>query len=433
MRTNQKIGIFTSVILVMAIMVDTGIYTSLGLQLLSISSAFTILTLWVLAGIGALCGALSYAELASLMPHSGGEYYYLSKIYHPAVGTMAGIIGQLAGFSAPIALASMAFGKYFQALFPSSNAMLSSIILVTVVTGAHLFNLRYSAIFQNSVTGLKFLLIAIFLYVGFRYATITPKIFLPSKVAIKELFHPSSGVVLVFCFYAYSGWNSSIYIADDVVSARRNVGRSLIIGSLLVILIYLLMNVVFLMAAPLGELRGVLDIGRVVAFHLLGQEGGYMMAGLIAVGLIAGVSGMAWLGPHITQMMGRDLPALCWLAPVSKSNIPLRAMFFQYILVLLMLMTSSFKAILISAEIPLIFCNLLGVVGVVILRWKHHKIDDYEGFKCPFYPLPPLLFATISMIALIYTMITNPMEGIIGVTIIIGALLLYPLFIIRAT
>src|SRR3990167_2701909 len=229
MRTNQKIGIFTSVILVMAIMVDTGIYTSLGLQLLSISSAFTILTLWVLAGIGALCGDLSYAELASLMPHSGGEYYYLSKIYHPAVGTMAGIIGQLAGFSAPIALASMAFGKYFQALFPSSNAMLSSIILVTVVTGAHLFNLRYSAIFQNSVTGLKFLLIAIFLYVGFRYATITPKIFLPSKVAIKELFHPSSGVVLVFCFYAYSGWNSSIYIADDVVSARRNVGRSLII------------------------------------------------------------------------------------------------------------------------------------------------------------------------------------------------------------
>ncbi|OHE77018.1 MAG: hypothetical protein A3F67_03435 [Verrucomicrobia bacterium RIFCSPHIGHO2_12_FULL_41_10] len=418
----------------MAIMVGNGIYTSLGMQLLNISSGFTILSLWALGGICALCGALSYAELASLMPHSGGEYYYLSKIYHPALGTMAGFIAQIAGFIAPISLASMAFGKYLQAFFPSTNPMVSSMVLVTVITGMHLVTLGFSAVFQDIITGLKFLLIGVILYLGLRHATISPTIFLPSMVGMKELFSPSSGVALIFCFYAYSGWNSSTYIADDVTSSHRTVGRSLVIGAILVIVIYMLMNAIFLMAAPVGELRGVLDVGRVVATHLLGQEGGRMMTVMIAFGLVAGVSAMVWVGPHITQMMGRDLPALRWLAPVSKGNVPLHAMLIQYILVMILLSTGAFKMVLVATQFPIIFCEFLGVIGVIVLRFQHRKIydpsipkKDRQGFRCPLYPLPPLFFAVISIMALTYTTITNPLEGIVGIALIIIAIALYPL------
>lgn len=431
--SSPKIGLLTCVFLVVAIMVGTGLYTSLGIQLMGISSGFAILVIWALGGLGALCGALSYAELAAQLPESGGEYYYLSKIYHPAVGTMAGIITQTAAFVAPISLASMAFGKYFEAIFPAVPPMFSSMVLVTVITAIHLVNHRCSSWFQDIVTGLKFLLIALILFLGFKYATGSPKIFLPSASGIKELFHPGSGVALIFCFYAYSGWNSTTYMAGDVASSQKTVGRSLIIGTLIVIAIYLLTNAVFLMSAPVEELRGVLDIGHVAAVHLLGQKGAYLMSSCIAIGLIAGVSGMIWVGPSVAQMMGKNLPTLRWLSPLSRTGIPLRAFLLQYVLVMILLSTASFKFVLICTQFPLIFCELLGVLGVIVLRSRHSKKKDANEvlkkssfFQCPLYPLPQIVFSFISVTALVYAMLTNPLEGMIGVVIIAGSIAVYP-------
>ena len=235
-HARPKIGLVTCIFLTVAITIGNGIYTSLGLQLLTISHGFTILALWGLGGLCALCGALSYAELAARLPHSGGEYYYLSKIYHPALGTMAGVITLFAGFVAPISLACMAFGKYLHACFPSCSPLAASIILITLVTIAHLFNLSFSAAFQDIITIFKFGLIALFLYLGFRYASISPRVLLPSSATWHELLQPNSGVALLFCFYAYSGWNSTAYIADDVATSQRTVGWSLVIGTLLVAL-----------------------------------------------------------------------------------------------------------------------------------------------------------------------------------------------------
>lgn len=428
----SKVGLFTCVFLVAATMVGNGIYTSLGMQLTSISTGFSILVLWALGGVCALCGALSYAELSSQMPHSGGEYYYFTKIYHPAIGTMAGIITQVAGCMGPIALASMAFGKYFQAMFPSVNPMISSLLLVTVVTGMHLIDLGVSAAFQDITTGLKFFLIAIICYLGFRYASVPLKTLLPSSLAFKELFQPTSGVTLLFCYYAYSGWNAATYIADDVTTSQRTVGRSLIIGSLLVIVVYLTMNAVFLVAAPFNELRGVLDVGRVVATHLLGQEGGRMMSALIAIGLIASISAMTWTGPRIMQTMGKNLFALRWFKHTSSKNMPLRAILFQYGVVIVLLLTSSFKVILVSTQFALIVCELLGVLSVVVLRQRRRTIKDSSVsqeayFRSPFYPLPQAFFTIVSVMALLYTLVTNSFEALLGIILIFSALAAYPL------
>ena len=428
----RKVGLITCVFLVAATMVGNGIYTSLGMQLTSISSSFTILALWALGGVVALCGALSYAELSSQMPHSGGEYYYFTKIYHPAIGTMAGIITQMAGCMGPIALASMAFGKYFQALFPSLPPIASSLLLVTVVTGIHLIDLGVSATFQDITTGLKFFLIAIICYLGFRYASVPFSSLLPSHLAIKELFQPTSGVTLLFCYYAYSGWNAATYIADDVTTSQRTVGRSLIIGSLFVMAVYLVMNAVFLLAAPLSELRGVLDVGRVVATHLLGQQGGRVMSALIAIGLIASISAMTWTGPRIMQTMGKNLFALRWFGHASSKNMPLRAILFQYAVVIALLLTSSFKVILVSTQFALISCELLGVLSVIVLRKRRQMIDDSSlasasYFRSPLYPLPQLFFAIVSMMALLYTLVTNSFEALLGIILILSALATYPL------
>ncbi len=459
----RKVGLTTCVFLVAATMVGNGIYTSLGMQLLSISSSSTILLLWALGGLVALCGALSYAELSAQMPHSGGEYYYFTKIYHPAIGTTAGIITQIAGCVGPIALASMAFGTYFQAMFPFIPPMVSSIVLVTVVTGVHLIDLGVSATFQDITTGLKFLLIAFICYLGFRYASVSFKTLLPTPLAIHELFQPTSGVTLLFCYYSYSGWNATTYIADDVKTSHRTVGHSLIIGSFFVMVVYLLVNAIFLISAPMSELRGVLDVAHVVATHLLGQQGGRMMSALIALGLIASISAMTWTGPRIMQTMGKHLLALRWFGHASSKNIPLRATLFQFALVIALLLTSSFKTILVSTQFALILCELLGVLSVIVLRKRafsqasrhgnesslellpriNEEVTQHEQsnqkdsqnktphhstiFRSPLYPLPQLFFATVSVMALLYTLWTNSFEAFLGIVLILSALASYPI------
>src|SRR5206468_1188221 len=153
-------GFVTACSIVIANIIGTGIFTSLGFQLPEIQSGFALLMLWVVGGIAALCGALSYGELSAAFPRSGGEYHFLSRIYHPALGFMAGFVSATVGFAAPIALAAMAFGRYFHGVFDFGSPVALSFVVVWLVTLFHLRNLRLGSTFQNLWTALKLLLIA---------------------------------------------------------------------------------------------------------------------------------------------------------------------------------------------------------------------------------------------------------------------------------
>src|SRR5947209_6729524 len=146
---KRTIGFVTACSIVIANIIGTGIFTSLGFQLNDIQSGFALLMLWVIGGIVALCGALCYGELAAALPRSGGEYHFLSKIYHPALGFMAGFVSATVGFAAPIALAAMAFGQYFNGVFGMGSPFLLSFVVVWVVAAFHLGNLLVGSAFQD--------------------------------------------------------------------------------------------------------------------------------------------------------------------------------------------------------------------------------------------------------------------------------------------
>src|SRR6202048_3239130 len=139
---RRTIGFFTACGVVIANIIGTGVFTSLGFQIADIQSGFALLMLWIVGGIAALCGALCYGELSAALPRSGGEYHFLSEIYHPALGFMAGFVSATVGFSAPIALTSMAFGKYFQGVFVFGSPVALSFAVVWIVALFHLGNLR---------------------------------------------------------------------------------------------------------------------------------------------------------------------------------------------------------------------------------------------------------------------------------------------------
>src|SRR3984885_7546418 len=164
--SQKKISVVTATNLVVANMVGTGVFTSLGFQVLGITSDFALIALWVVGGIAALCGALSYAELATALPRSGGEYHYLSKIYHPSVGFLSGWISVVVGFPAPIALAGIAFGEYFKVFTPGISPVVISLLVIWIITIVHLFGLRVEEIFQNGSTFLKIGLILVLIVAG---------------------------------------------------------------------------------------------------------------------------------------------------------------------------------------------------------------------------------------------------------------------------
>src|SRR5277367_4091003 len=149
----------TATAIVVADTIGVGVFTSLGFQVIDITSGFSLLLLWVVGGIVAICGAICYAELAAMLPRSSGEYNFLRRIYHPAFGFVAGWLSATVGFAAPTALAAMAFGVYFKAIIPGVNPLLPGLAVVWIISFVHLRGMQYGSAFQNLWTALKLLLI----------------------------------------------------------------------------------------------------------------------------------------------------------------------------------------------------------------------------------------------------------------------------------
>src|SRR5438093_638573 len=249
-QSRRTIGFVTASSIVIANIIGTGIFTSLGFQLADIQSGFPLLMLWIIGGITALGGALCYGELSAALPRSGGEYHFLSQIYHPALGFMAGMVSATVGFAAPIALAAMAFGKYFAGILNAGSPFVLSIAIVWIVAVFHFSNRRVGSVFQNLWTVVKLLLIAAFIIAGLLVDPKQPVTFLPQSGDAMSILSAPFAVALVYVMYSYSGWNAAVYITSEIDRPEKNVPRSLLLGTIIVIAVYTALNAVFILAAP---------------------------------------------------------------------------------------------------------------------------------------------------------------------------------------
>src|SRR5882724_10405806 len=270
----RRVGFVTACSIVIANIIGTGIFTSLGFQLNDIQSGFALLMLWVVGGIAALCGALCYGELSAALPRSGGEYHFLSQIYHPALGFMAGFVSATVGFAAPIALAAMAFGRYLHGVLDFGSPVLLSFAVVWLVALFHLKNLRVGSAFQNFSTLIKLLLIGALIAAGVFVHPKQPIDFFPARGDTTSIFGASFAVALVYVMYSYSGWNAAVYITGEIKQPEKNVPRSLLVGTGVVIVVYVLVNAIFLATTPAQELNGQLEVALIAGKHIFGANGG---------------------------------------------------------------------------------------------------------------------------------------------------------------
>jgi APA family basic amino acid/polyamine antiporter len=419
---RRTIGFFTACGIVIANIIGTGVFTSLGFQLTDIHSGFALLMLWVVGGIAALCGALCYGELSAALPRSGGEYHFLSRIYHPALGFMAGIVSATVGFAAPIALAAMAFGKYFHGVFNAGAPMIFSIAVVWMVALFHVSNLRVGSAFQNLWTIVKLLLIGGLIAAGFLLDPKQPITFLPQPGDTMSIFAAPFAVALVYVMYSYSGWNAASYITSEITRPEKNVPRSLFFGTLLVIAIYTAVNAVFLLAAPQKEMTGQLEVGLIAGKHIFGESGGRIVAAIICLGLVSAISSMTWLGPRVTMSMGEDHWVVRFLGRKNRHGIPTNAALVQLALVNLFFL-KDFQRVVIYIQFNLLLCSLLTVLGVIVLRRTQPEIA--RPYRVWLYPLPPLIFAVITIWMMIYLLQSNPVESLSAVATLIAGFALY--------
>lgn len=412
----------TAVLIVIANMIGTGVFTTLGLQAQAVPDGAALLLLWAVGGLLALCGALSYAELAAALPRSGGEYHFLSRIYHPALGQVAGWVSVTIGFSAPVALAAMAVGHYTAAFLPL-GPMPIAVVTLLVMTGVHAFDLMIGRAFQISATMLKVILIVLFCIAGLAHGPVPGSLpLVPASDSLDLIFSAPFALSLIYVSYAYSGWNAAAYLVDEVQEPQRTVPRALVQGTLAVTVLYLLLNLVFLRTIGLEELSGTVEVGALSAREIFGPRGGVILSLTLGLLLASTISAMVLAGPRVLQRIGEDVPALRFLSALNRRGAPMRAVLLQQGLALGFILTDSFAGVLTFAGFTLTLFALLTVVGVLRLRRREPELP--RPFRIPLYPLPPLLFVLVSAISLLVVGWQQPVAVAAGVLLIgVGTLL----------
>ncbi|MFK8052481.1 MAG: APC family permease [Woeseiaceae bacterium] len=425
--TQKKTQLFrprAAASIVIANMVGTGVFTSLGYQLADIQSGFVLMMLWAIGGVIAFCGAMSYAELGAALPRSGGEYNFLGQIYHPAAGFVSGWVSATVGFAGPTALAAITFAAYLGSAFPALPQTPAAVALVVVLTLVHATNRSASGNVQIAFTALKIALIVVFCVLAFALVE-TPQAvgFQPKTGDLGLMTSGAFAVSLIYVSYAYTGWNVATYLSAELENPQQNLPVVLGAGTLLVIALYLALNYVFLYVAPIDAMVGKVEIGYVAAESAFGGVGAKIMGAVLAALLISTVSAMIIAGPRVYQAIGQDHRFFAWLAQTNRYDVPAVAIYLQGAITVTFILTSPFEFILLFSGFTLALNTFAAVAGVFVLRWRQPDLE--RPFRAWGYPVTPIIFLGLTGWTLWFVLADKREAGLLGLGVIAVGLVFY--------
>jgi APA family basic amino acid/polyamine antiporter len=422
-------------------MIGQGIFTTTGFLAGDLGTPKLVLSIWVVGAICAFLGAICYSELGVNLPSSGGEYVYLTRAFGPTWGFMTGWVSFFAGFSGPVALSALAFADYLGYFFPSvkqenshllagsgewtlhlGGAQIAACALVLLFTLLNCFGVRRVAQIQNVLTGAKVLTLVGFIILAFTighgsWANLSMSATRTASTKIPEQFVLS----LFWIYVAYSGWNAATYVAEELRHPSRTLPAALGIGTALVATLYLLLNVVFIYAAPLEDLKGQVAVGALAASRLFGPEIAGLFSGLMALSLMATVNAMVTIGPRVYYAMAKNGAFLASAAKVDpRWHTPVLAIVAQGICTMAMTLT-PFPQLVIYIGFLLNFFAVMSVASLIHLRrqpgWRKLRVVSF----C--YPLFPVLFIMVGLWMTVQGVQLKPYVSLAAViTVATGAL-----------
>jgi len=414
---KQKIGWTTAAAIVIANMVGTGVFTSLGFQLADVTNTWSIILLWSLGGMIALIGAFTYAELGTYFKESGGDYIFLSRIFHPFVGYLYAWISLVVGFSAPIAIAALAMTSYLNPIQATIFTDWFGIAVIIIITAIHSVSVGQSGRFQNVFTLLKIIFVLALIGMGFYYMPVENNALSFDRSWTSEIWLSGFAVSLIYVSYSYTGWNAAAYITGEIADPRHNLPKALIPATILVTVLYILLQIVFLRHATVSQLAGNVEVATISFTNVLGERGAIWVSIFIGIQLVATISGYLWVGSRITHAMAREHRLWRFIASKNKNGIPVKALWLQAAIAVLLTLTGTFEQVLLYASFAL---QLMSTLTIASLLWLKRTPEHYHS---PGRPIFQLIYILFSVWVLGFMLLKQPLESCIGLAIVfVGAL-----------
>ncbi len=412
-QTTDKIGWKTAAAIVISNMIGTGVFTSLGFQIADIKNTWSIMLLWFIGGMLGLIGAFTYAELGTRFKESGGDYIYLSRIFHPFAGYLYAWISLTVGFSGPIAISALAMTSYLSPINPEIFTDWFGIGIILLVTLVHSVSVGQSGRFQQYSTLLKIAFVFVLIVLGFYFIPVENTALNYSSTWKEELFLPGFAISLIYVSYAYTGWNSAAYITDEIEDPDKNLPKALIPAAIFVTVVYILLQLVFLRHASVDQLSNNVEVAMISFSNVLGENGGFWVSIFIGIQLIATISGYLWVGSRISFAMAKENPLWSSIAVKNKNGIPVRALWLQGIIAVILTLTGTFEQVMLYASFAL---QLMGTLTVASLLWLERKEGTYHSPGRPWFQY---IFIIFSIFVLGFMLKEQPYESMIGIGFVV--------------
>ncbi len=416
MELKRQLGLFTGVLIIVADMIGTGIFMTTGNILGMTGSAAIVLILWGVGGLVALTGSLCYAELATMWPDVGGEYVYLKKIFGYLPAFLTGWVSLMVGFSAPVATSSLLLVQYINRfwhmvagagsvnILPLDGILMQKGLAAAIIIFfgiVHILGVKRGGYLQNFLTILKILIVVSLIAFGMSMANwstaerLLAQYQLPGGAAAPGL--PVLGLALLIVMFAFSGWNGASYIAGEMKNPERTLPRALLIGTLLTTVLYLLLNVVFIISSPGADIMGKDEIGAIAASSLFGAgiSGVFMIS--IAIVLLSAVSVQMMVGPRVYYAMSKDRMIFGFLSKVHpRFGTPYPAILIQMALAVIYVFTGSAMTLVIYMGFALNIFPVLAVIGLIYMRYKEPGLK--RPYRVPLFPVVPVVYVGLSIV-----------------------------------
>ena len=438
-KLKRQLGLFPATNIVVANMIGAGIFTTSGLLMAGLHNPILMMVLWIVGGIIAICGALSYGELGAAMPGAGGEYLFLSKLYRPLYGFLSGWVSFMVGFSAPIAASALGFSQYFCRAVPGLPAWLDkagimnaswtgkliAISIILIFTFIHYRGIKYGARIQNVLTVLKVALIMTLLIAGFtsgkgdmgnfsKGSSITP-----GFAGWKTI-----GLSLMWIMFAYSGWNASTYLGSEIKSPAKTLPRSLLYGTAIVIVLYLGINILYVYGISPEAMKGVISVGGLAMGNLFGKSADILFSLLIAFALFSSLSAFIIIGPRVYYSMAKDGLFFKSAATIHpKFQVPSNSILLQCVIAVVMVLSGTFEQVLTYMGFALGIFPIMTVFSVIKLRRQNP-----DAVRLPGYPLTQILYILTGLIILGLSYAERPVESSIAALTVIAGIPAYYIF-----
>ncbi len=444
---TRQLGLWSASALVVSNMIGTGIFGSTGFMAGDLGSVGLVLGVWLAGGFIALLGALCYSELSTNFPRSGGEYVYLTEAYGTVWGFIVGWISFFAGFSAPIAATTLIVSSYLSyftsALDPEGAEALRVAIgplslnlgggallacaIVVAFTGLNILGVSIAAKAQNTLTLLKLIVLASLVGFGFAIGNGDWSHFSQeaTRISTHSLF-TQFALSLVFGYYAYSGWNAAVYVAEEIRDPDRTLPRAMIIGTLFVTAFFIALNCLFIYANPLEEMKGVVAVGAQAADSLFGPRGGGIFAAMMALSLLATINAMCIVGPRVYYAMAKDRAFFAAAARIHpKWGTPWVAVIAQGACCIALILTGTFESLAYYIGFTLSLGTAMAVFALFLFRrrpgWKKQPWVSFA------WPAIPAVYVIVNIYVFGYFCINRQEEALWSFLTIAGGAIAYKL------